>query len=104
MFEESNKFVEMLQRTREFIKVGLSNDENPPQDVFAFLEVVDKLEVAAGNVSNVSEWVEFFMKYTDEIRVVLEFMQKSVEYPEQGENYRVTTGGDVFSPPLDEDS
>lgn len=74
-FNDSKKFIEMLQDTRAFVEVGLSIDKNPPKEVKIFLEVLDELQKAAEKVVNDDDWVKFFLEYNEDIGDVLSFVQ-----------------------------
>lgn len=74
-FKDSKKFVELLQHTRGFIERGLLIDKNPPKDIIIFLEVINELKKATESVANEKDWVKFFFEYTDDIKLVLEFVE-----------------------------
>lgn len=74
-FDDSKKFIEMLQHTRKTVEMLLKIDKNPPSDIKIFIEVLDELQSAAELVTNDKEWVNFFFNYSEDIEVVLAFVQ-----------------------------
>lgn len=74
-FKDSKKFLELLQQIRGFIEKGLLIDKNPPKDIIIFLEVINELKKATESVANEDDWVKFFFEYTDDIKLVLDFVE-----------------------------
>lgn len=72
-FNESKKFISLLDGIRQFLEDSLQLSPTPSQEVKKLLKTYNEVINAAERANNENQWTKFLEQYADEIQAILEF-------------------------------